>query len=348
MKSLMKKSEVERSAVEWFARMQSDARTLEDDAALRQWFAQDPEHELEYREVEAFWHSLENHKADAPIQAMRQAALADAEQAARDHQRQSVRWFALAASVAALLLGGTLLFSPLTWSESSYATGIGDRYSVKLTDGSELTLNTDTALHVRYTPWGRQVTLDRGEAYFHVAHSWLGKLRPFTVNADVSRVRAIGTEFVVYRRAKDVQVTLIEGRIEVSGSTLSKAAAGVQLANQRQLVAGQRVEVSSQGVSEVESTRSALTAPWREGSLQFDNDTLADVLEEVNRYSPTKLIVLDKGLSQLRISGVFRTGQIEPLARALEATFPLGVVDTSEGNLLLVPKLATARGDAAR
>ena len=92
-----------------------------------------------------------------------------------------------------------------------------------LADNSVLRLNTDTAVTVRYRPAERLIEIDRGQAFFEVAHE---PTRRFRVVAGATNIVAVGTQFDVYRDRVSTVVTVVEGQVTVaSDSTLASGAA---------------------------------------------------------------------------------------------------------------------------
>jgi transmembrane sensor len=94
----------------------------------------------------------------------------------------------------------------------TYATATGERLSVTLSDGSTIELNARSRLRVQFSKKERHVELLEGQALFQVAKE---KNRPFIVSSVHARVRAVGTQFDVYRRANGTTVTVLEGRVAV-------------------------------------------------------------------------------------------------------------------------------------
>lgn len=125
------------------------------------------------------------------------------------------RWgggrYAVAASTAALALAAGSLIS---WelSAPTYATALGEQRSIQFEDGSTVELNSLSKIRVQYSKQERDVELIEGQALFHVAHD---VSRPFIVAAGVTRVRAVGTQFDVYRKPNGTVVTVVEGRVAV-------------------------------------------------------------------------------------------------------------------------------------
>ena len=95
---------------------------------------------------------------------------------------------------------------------SSFRTAIGAITAVPMSDGSKVTLNTDSQIHIAVTGHERRINLGRGEAFFEVAKD---PNRPFVVVAGHCRVVAVGTQFSVWREADEVRVVVTEGRVRV-------------------------------------------------------------------------------------------------------------------------------------
>jgi transmembrane sensor len=121
------------------------------------------------------------------------------------------RWrrLAIAASVLAIL-GGTLTMLEL--SSPIYSTALGEQRSIQFEDGSTVELNSRSKIRVKYSKQERDVDLIEGQALFHVAHD---VSRPFIVAVGATRVRAVGTQFDVYKRSNSTVVTVVEGRVAV-------------------------------------------------------------------------------------------------------------------------------------
>jgi transmembrane sensor len=127
---------------------------------------------------------------------------------------------ALAACILLPLIGG------LAWHQffrDVYRTGVGEQRSLTLADGSTVDLNSRTRIRVRYTARERHVDLLEGQALFHVAKN---DTLPFIVQSQHTQVRAVGTQFDVYRKDGGTIVTVIEGRVAVTAWGGAKAPGG--------------------------------------------------------------------------------------------------------------------------
>jgi len=134
------------------------------------------------------------------------------QQARRVTHARPVRrsWLTIAASVLIAALAGA------AWWQSAryplYNTDIGERRSITLADGSTVDLNARSRLRIEFTKGERRVVLLEGQALFQVSKD---KNRPFIVSSGNATVRAVGTQFDVYRKPNGTTVTVLEGRVAV-------------------------------------------------------------------------------------------------------------------------------------
>ena len=186
------------TATDWFARRRSGEMTAADAQALEAWLAADPVHAEAYQAAERMWldTGLDAIREHPRILALRERGL---------NRTRRRRWMVAIPAVAACLavivaapsmLGPGLrtpeLFAPSIQQE--FRTSVGQRTTVKLPDGTAVTLDTDTVLRTRETETRRMVWLDKGQAFFRVHKD---PSRPFIVAAGDHLVRAIGTAFDV-------------------------------------------------------------------------------------------------------------------------------------------------------
>ena len=166
----------------------------------------------------------------------------------------------------------------------------------------------------------RAVWLDRGEAYFEVAHD---PSRPFVVYAGQRRVTVLGTKFSVRRVGDGIEVAVVEGRVRLDPlRDQAKAKPAVVTRGDLVIAKGEATLVTARSVEKVESELS-----WRQGMLVFDRSTLAEAVAEFNRYNQRKLVVDDPDIAALRIGGSFEAENIDAFARLLQDAFGLDVED---------------------
>jgi transmembrane sensor len=146
------------------------------------------------------------------------------EQTARraTHARPTRRsWLAIAASVVVAALACAAWWQSVHYP--LYSTDTGERRSITLADGSTVDLNARSKLRVEFSKNERRVELLDGQALFQVAKD---KNRPFIVAGGEATVRAVGTQFDVYRKDSGTTVTVLEGRVAVYSTAHAESNAG--------------------------------------------------------------------------------------------------------------------------
>ena len=282
-------NEIDRQAAEWAARTEGSMLSAQDEAALDAWLAADRRHLGAYTKAIAVLAAIERVRA-AGIQGIVQPSLAPT--------RRRILWAgSLAASVAALTVVGGLSWSGLT--EKTYATGLGVTQVLPLSDGSTVTLNTDSKIIVRYSEHRREIRLVRGEALFDVAKN---KARPFVVTVRDMDVRAVGTSFSVRMLAQDpVEVLVREGVVEIKRPTTPVVAPVVVHANAKAIAP---VDAPIMVVQE-QPDAVARDLAWKAGRIAFEDTSLASAAREFMRYSQTRVVIDDPAVARRTVTGLF-------------------------------------------
>ena len=290
---------IEREAADWFARMKADDVTPEDHGRFEAWLHDNARNEKAYAELCTTWKEL---MKAGPI--VRAVNFGQAMNAAAAGPSRSRRWLAgaLAAAIGVVALAaGWNLYKQK--EASRFQTAIGEQAAVALPDGSSFDLNTNSRVQVDYSKRARVVYLERGEAFFKVAHD---TQRPFWVHAGDRWVRAVGTAFNVYLRPQGAEVTVSEGTVNVVNSTTEspptdqKPAAAVTAGEQAD--AQGRAEV----IRSLNSAQLSRLLAWRKSSLYFQDEPLGDVVNELMRYTTLKIEIVDDSLRSLPVGGTFQ------------------------------------------
>ncbi|WP_172271302.1 FecR family protein [Caulobacter sp. RHG1] len=234
----------------------------------------------------------------------------------------------LVAACAAATVAGLPL-----WRGDRYRTRKGEVRQLALRDGSAVTLNTDSVLHVRFSDQRRELRLLQGEALFDVAHD---KSRPFVVRAGETEAVAVGTSFTVRRLPGEaVQVLVREGVVEVRREDVASKPVQRLAVNMRAVstagavTAATRNPVSVTQISEPELQRALA---WRGGQLAFEGETLAVAAGAFSRYSDTRIIVDDPQLAREEIAGLYQA--TDPIGFAQSIALSLGAhAQVSEGEV---------------
>jgi len=242
-------------------------------------------------------------------------------------QRRRWSWALAASAILLTILGGVYLQRPL--SLPPFETAVGEQLTVALPDGSSLELNSNSLARVDYSSRRRIIHLDRGEAFFKVAHD---ARRPFWVTAGGGWVRAVGTEFNVYLRPASLQVTVRDGTVQAGESRDLRMTAQPdeqKLTPWVTLTRGQQADLEASAARKraLSPDELAEAVSWRGGTVYFENRPLAEVVTELNRYSAEQLILEDDALRTLRVGGTFQTGPqgAAALRRMLEQNYDVDV-----------------------
>lgn len=342
-------------AAAWIVRLHGPHRTAELEAGFRAWLAAHPENARQFERVTEVWDA----GGTIPVAGLPRVT--------RWSEEQSRRRWAIAATILLTLAAGAWGFSQY-WLDPSYATGLGEQRLVRLDDGTRIALNSKTLIRVSCCDHERRVRLERGEAYFEVARD---AAHPFVVVAGGHQVRAIGTAFVVRHEASRTAVTLVEGKVAVSGpgdvdamtATMPQAAAAKGSETPRNdawrgkpqpratsqtgsapivLSPGQRVTFAGGAQPRLDEPRIDAITAWRRGEVMLDRTTLADAVVEMNRYDERLLVVDDPAIAALRISGIYHAGDTVGFARTVARLYGLEVVQ-QPGRIQLVQAAPAAK-----
>jgi transmembrane sensor len=204
-----------------------------------------------------------------------------------------------------------------------YRTEIGTVSTVPLSDGSSVTLNTDTQVHVELAPHERRVNLDQGEVFFDVAHD---PSRPFTVTVADERIIAVGTQFLVRRQNGNIRVLVTQGRVQIEhvGSSPGAAPTSLDAGFEARTMQGALL-IDQPAATQIEQLMS-----WRTGHLLFRDTTLTDAVAEFNRYTSRKIVIADRGIAGIRIGGSFRSDDIGAFLWLVQSGFPVKVEQRSD------------------
>ena len=239
----------------------------------------------------------------------------------------------LASAIAAALLVAAVITGGSYWWTSrpdDYRTATGERRVVTLSDGSKLSLDANSEVTVRYGKHDRSLHLLKGQARFDVAHD---KQRPFSVVAGNQKVIATGTAFNIDMAGPKVLVTLIEGHVMVLKNDGSSSTA--EWAHAVELRAGQQLKAAPAGTPEIAPANIQRVTAWTTGQLMFDNEPLASVVERVNRYGGTQIVIADSRVGDMKISGVFNAGDAAGFVEIVTHYLPVKAVSEGPNTIAL-------------
>lgn len=292
------RARIENDAALFIMRRGEPDWSVEDAQALEEWLAASAGHRAAFLRIEHSWGMADRLRAlNCPSKPIRMRSWV------------TPHMLAIAASVVlAVAIGVSFIIAGQhSVEQQHYATEIGERDTVRLVDGSSVELNTNTHIRALLGKGKREIWLDRGEAYFQVAHD---SEHPFVVHLGTRDVVVLGTRFSIRRDPARLTIAVVEGAVRLGGTRPDRLLAPTVLRRGDLAVAeGTSMLVNSQALDLVEqATR------WRDGNIVFDNQRLGDVLQEFNRYSRRRLIT-DPASASLRITGSLRADNAEGLVR---------------------------------
>jgi transmembrane sensor len=226
-----------------------------------------------------------------------------------------------------------------------YITAIGEQREVTLPDNSSIMMNTGTRMGVDYSARSRDVSILYGEASFRVSHE---PDRPFTVHAGKRDFQAVGTHFNVRVLTPDnVELTVTEGMVKVLYAPPiipdTPAMRRLPFTFGEETVGALEtalVEPGYQSIRKIEAGELEVLVAWQRGMLIFEREPLESVLAEVDRYTTTKFVLADDKLRLVRVSGYFRTGDIDGLLVALRKDFAVDSRRDAQGRVVLTASTA--------
>jgi transmembrane sensor len=291
-------------AARWLAGLELGTADLD---AFEQWRGSDPYHALAFARVYASAETLSAlAQSDEPAETPRVATLP------RRHFLRN------AAAGAVLAAGGSVFFASraLAWSHAS--TTVGEFRKVSLPDGSIVALNTDTAISWRFETERRRIRLDRGEIALD-----LGPGTPASFSAAGTEASLSAGHFVARLRPRTVDLLVLRGRALVTnrdkGNILVSALEEASLSSAASLLK----PASDERISRITA--------WQNGEIEFDDERLADAVEEYNRYLSRKIVIDDPRLADLRIGGRFASADPESFFHALALGLDVRVVESGQG-----------------
>jgi transmembrane sensor len=360
-------TQIYEEASEWIVKNREGELNAAGKKAFDAWLRQSPQHVRAYLEMSSIWEGLGSldpvqnaapeqliararaHESVSRLDPAHKASLAsDREGNSESHESGGRPGYAPRVLLAAsILLAAIAVSGWLYVNRDTYSTGLGEQRSIVLRDGSTIELNSRTRVRVRFSATERDVDLLEGQALFHVAKN---PTRPFIVSADQARVRAVGTQFDVYKKQTGTVVTVLEGRVAVfpealdipagalvtapaaapqaSVPALSSADKPHQTTNEVFLDAGEQVMVTPKHVTAQKHANVAAATAWTQRNLVFDSAPLTDVAEEFNRYNVRQLVIDTAQLADFHVSGVFSSVDPALLLKFLRTQPELVVQET--------------------
>ena len=310
-------ADISRAAAEWLVELQAAEQPETLRLQWQAWRDAHPDHERAWQHIEMLGEKLGG--LSSP--------LAHATLAPRGSfkRRRAIK------TLAVLLFagGGAMAVEDrLPWwrLNADYSTAVGESRNVTLEDGTEVALNSSSAINVAYTPQQRIVMLLHGEIHISTGHG----ASPFLVATDQGSIHALGTRFGVRQLSEEkdapIRVSLLEGVVEIAPSELTA---------RMRLQAGEQLSFTRSMLAPVERLNPNDNA-WMQGMLVADDMPLVEFLAELSRYRPGRLGCHDS-IAQLKVSGTYPLHDTDQVIAMLSDSLQLQVRSLTRYWVRLMP-----------
>jgi transmembrane sensor len=214
-----------------------------------------------------------------------------------------LRW-SIAAAVLVLLGAGWYYFMVKHPPESLViktvlpyqviSTAISERKELVLPDGSRIWLNAASSIRYpeQFSTEERSVELS-GEAWFDVTHA--DKI-PFVIHSGAITIRVMGTAFDIkaYPNQKSTIVSVQRGKVQVQAG--NKALVILEKGRQA------RITETNTNVRTIDT---ASVAAWKQGNLYYKDETLGDIVADLQRVYKDSIRVKNNSLKEVVTTASF-------------------------------------------
>lgn len=290
-------------AAEWFIRLQEPSTTQVEHAAFQQWRQSDPSHEYAWQramEVSCKLSTLPSGLGAATFKASEKI-----------NRRTAIKTFAL------FITGGGMGWQawhsqPAQMYRADYATAIGKQSEVVLSDGTEIFLNTASAINTRYTNNLRLIEHINGEILIRTGNQD-SQHRQMVVHTAFGQLLPLGTQFIVKQAQDYAALSVIEGAVNI---TTKQGEQSVLHANQQTTFNRHHIEPINAVKANADS--------WTRGVLSVREMCLADFADELARYR-IGVIRCAPEVARLKLSGVFQLKDTDAVLNGLSSILPINV-----------------------
>lgn len=314
-------AEIEDRAARWLIRREEAEWSPAEQAELDAWLKESMAHKAAYWRLEHGWREADR------VGALGGGTTYEPQADRYAPPRHLWTKAAIAASLVAIVGVGTTMFElgpekPVVVAASTFNTPVGGRRIIPLSDGSKVEMNTATVLRTAMTGESREIWLDKGEAYFEVAHL---EGRPFVVHAGIRTVTVLGTKFSVRRDGEKVTVSVVEGKVRFDDANAQTVPAAIITAGDVAIARGPSTLLTARSQERVKNGLA-----WRDGILTFDQLTLGEAAMEFNRYNRKQIEVTDPETANIRIGGTFQANNVDAFVRLLDDAYGLKVETSAD------------------
>lgn len=291
------------TASEWFVRLSAEECTPADHQAWQAWLAASPLHQHAWKRIELlnqqfgqFDQAAGFHALSTPLFRRRRTVL------------KSFAFVLTAGASAALIQQ----FPLQVWT-ADQRTAVGQRRQTTLEDGSQLSLNTDSAVDISYNNQIREIKLRRGEIHIATHADPHLPARSLVVSTPAGRIVALGTQFSVYWSEDRAHIHVSQGSVRLEPALAANLTTIVP--------AGMSSTLDAHRAS-IPTAMPTQQHAWLDGMLYADNMRLDELIAALARYQPG-FLSCDPAVGALRISGAYPLSDIERSLSAIKRVLPV-------------------------
>ncbi|NOZ97861.1 MAG: DUF4880 domain-containing protein [Gammaproteobacteria bacterium] len=310
-----------REAAEWYMQMQEQALDAKQKTCFDQWLAADVLHQEVWANVIMF---------DEKLGRVPKTVMAQTMQHMQPKQHYATKFslilFAICVALYAVqgirqqdYLPEMFSFDPV----DIYKTQIGEQQQLSLADGSQLWLNSDSKIRVKYNTKQRRIELARGEIYIETHKD--SQQRPFTVHTADGDLLALGTVFNVRHLPTQTELIVKQGIVRTQPQ---------QSQYYRDVPAQHTIRFDEKQI--YIDAYSDLPLLWRQQLLVVHSMPLEQFITELSRYHQNE-INLDPSLEKIQVSGAYSTQDLARTLNMLKSTYHLHVIQSGPDRFDLEP-----------
>lgn len=297
-------------AIAWLIRLEINSPTPAEKNDFDLWLKQSSAHDLAWQRIKRF----DNSFAEMPTATLSKAfkKLDETRDTDTLDRRQALKLLSLL-SIGVTSSWLVYSFSPWQRLMSDMATRVGEQKSVVLADGSQLVLNTDTAVSTDFNNGSRQIFLHRGEIQLHTGTDLDLPQRPWFIHTSFGQIKSYGAKIIVRLSEQNAHINLLQGEVEVANHLQAKL-----------MKAGsESVSLTKQSILK-QAVSSIPADAWVQGYVASKSLYLGDLLDELARYRVGR-IDYDPDLKNIALSGVFQLLDTDKTLEFLTQILPIRV-----------------------
>lgn len=308
-----------RQAADWLARLHADDRTAQDEDAFRSWLKSDQVHEHAFDSASSIWTAVgglrDELRSTSPLDERQSLATEETDEGIPGTPSGMSRRAVMAGGGALIVTAG-VSFGWQTAYAGVFTTNVGEQRRVVLDDGTRAMLDTSTRIRFRAKSDIRLLSLESGRIDLDIA----AEKRPFVLDMGNRQATTASARLDVSRTDGGLQLTAINGSARIDGPSGRPVS----------LTMGSRIAMIEGREDQLDHPELEDLIAWQGGRLVFRDDTIAQAIAEMNRYSYRTLVVTDPKVATMRFSGAYRVGDPEAFAHSLGVLLPIRVINDGD------------------